>query len=197
MFGNVFRDMLFLMVMGFAFLVIWMLPFINPPTVQDETDPPGNMVVVMEWPPGAVDVDLWVTGPGEPKPVGYSRKSGVLWNLLRDDLGTTPDATPSNFENAFTRGLVPGEYIINVHCYRCPYGDVPVTVEVSIKKPDTLVGQHTIKVVAYTEMMVSHHEEVTAIRFVLDDNGNIIRSSINHIYRGLRSANAQDEDRYG
>ena len=195
MFGNVYRDMLFLMVMGFGFLVIMMLPFIHPPTLDDNTDPPGNMVVVMEWPPGPSDVDLWVTGPGEAKPIGYSRKSGVLWNLLRDDLGTTPDATPSNFENAFTRGLVPGEYVINVHCYRCPYGDVPVTIEVSIKKPDTLVGQHTIKIVAFTKMVMRQKEEVTAIRFVLDDKGNIIRSSVNNIYRELRSKNARDQER--
>ncbi len=181
MFNNTFRDMLFIMVFGYAFMVFMMLPFLNPPTLKDEVKPPGNMIVVMEWPPGNVDVDLWVIGPGEVQAVGYSRQSGPLWNLLRDDLGNSADPTPSNFENAFTRGIPPGEYIINIHCYRCLHGDVPVSIEVSVKTPSR------IRVIAFTEVIVRPREEVTALRFVVDKNGKIIRNSINHRYQPLRS----------
>ncbi len=181
MFGNVFKDMLFLMVFGFAFMVFMMLPFLNPPTLKDDMEPPGNLILLVEWPPGHVDVDIWVTGPGESRPVGYSRQSGKLWNLLRDDLGNTSDPTPSNFENAFTRGVPPGEYIINVHCYRCVYGEVPVSVTVSQK------GPVRIKVIAFTKVVLRNKEEVTALRFVIDKQRKLIRNSLNHIFQPLRA----------
>ena len=187
MFGNVFRDMLFLMVMGFAFLVVWMLPHINPPTKEDDSEPPGNIIAHIEWPTGDVDVDMWLTGPREIRPVGYSNKSGVLWNLLRDDLGGTTDITASNYEDAFTRGIEAGEYIINVHCYRCPTGDVPVVLVVSLKKTDEKSGKTPTKIIASTKVTLKNHQEVTALRLKLTKDGDVVPNSLNHIYRRLRA----------
>src|SRR3546814_3333786 len=102
-----FRDALFIMVLIQYILIVLMLPHLNPPASAKQADPPGNLIVHVSWPEGDADVDLWLDGPAEPVPVGYSNKGGVLWNLLRDDLGTKPDATPLNYENAFTRGVVP------------------------------------------------------------------------------------------
>ena len=39
--------------------------------------------------------DLWVQAPGD-VPVGYSNKSGGVFNLLRDDLGKAKDMTDGN-----------------------------------------------------------------------------------------------------
>src|SRR4051794_3763581 len=59
---------------------------------------PGNVIVEMTWPPNIdADVDLWVQAPGD-VPVGYSDKSGIIFNLLRDDLGHSGDPNSMNYE---------------------------------------------------------------------------------------------------
>ena len=190
---RIFQDKLFLLVMGFAAMVFMMLPYLNPPAVDDQAEPPGNVIVAIEWPPGNTDVDLWVTGPGERAPVGYSNKSGVLWNLLRDDLGTGTDVTPSNYENAYTRGVAPGEYIINVHCYRCPILPVPVDVEISIRKDDENHVKSRLNIIATTQVVLQqNHEELTALRFKLNNDGDLVSDSMNHVFRPLREANDGD-----
>jgi hypothetical protein len=193
MIRRVFQDKLFLLMMGFAAMVFMMLPHLNPPATDDQSEPPGNVIVAIEWPPGNTDVDLWVTGPGEIVPVGYSNKSGLLWNLLRDDLGTSPDATPSNYENAYTRGVLPGEYIVNVHCYRCPILPVPVDVEISIQKEGANGAKEPMKIIATTKVTLHEdHEELTAIRFELTKGGELVPGSMNHVYRELRAANRDE-----
>jgi hypothetical protein len=39
--------------------------------------------------------DLWVQAPGD-LPIGYSNKSGGVFNILRDDLGKAKDMTDGN-----------------------------------------------------------------------------------------------------
>lgn len=184
--NTVFRDFVLLMVMGFVAMVVWMLPHINPPATDMDTEPPGNVVAHILWPEGNTDVDLWVTGPGEVRPVGYSNKGGLLWNLLRDDLGTSPDATPLNYENAYTRGITPGEYIINVHCYRCPVPPVPVDVEISLKTDDG--AKSDMKILATTKAILEMTgEELTALRFKLTKDGELVKGSLNHLFQPLRA----------
>lgn len=195
MIRRVFQDKLFLLMMGFAAMVFMMLPHLNPPAIDDEAQPPGNVIVAIEWPPGDTDVDLWVTGPGEIVPVGYSNKSGVLWNLLRDDLGLNPDVTPSNYENAYTRGITPGEYVVNVHCFRCPILPVPVDVEISIQKEGVDGAKEPMKIIATTQVILRENaEELTAIRFKLTKDGDLVTGSMNHVYRELRAMGSDDDD---
>ena len=193
MFDVAFKDVQFVLIMGFVFIIWAMLSFLNPPAQEDMAEPPGNVAVHIEWPPGDTDVDLWVTGPGETRPVGYSNKSGRLWNLLRDDLGLRPDATPSNHENAYTRGLVPGEYIVNVHCYNCPSIPVVVDVEVSVKQEDssgTMVNGKKpidIKIIVTTSVTLRFNKhEKTAVRFRLTSDGDLVPDSVNHIYHKIK-----------
>jgi hypothetical protein len=184
--GIVFRDFSMLMVLGFVAMVVWLLPHINPPADSSEAQPPGNLIVAITWPEGDTDIDLWVTGPGELKPVGYSNKGGVLFNLLRDDLGDRPDATPLNYENAYTRGIVPGEYIVNVHCYRCPVVPQKVHVEVSINDGKS---RKSTKPVATTSLeLTANGQEKTALRFKLDAAGKVEPNSLNAVFRPLRAA---------
>jgi hypothetical protein len=118
--GIVFRDLITLALCGFVVCVVLIMPHINPPvtkTAQD-TDPPGNVIVEVRWPDELdSDVDLWVEAPGD-VPVGYSNKGGVIFNLLRDDLGKRADATGMNYEVSYSRGIAAGEYTVNVHLYR-------------------------------------------------------------------------------
>ncbi len=186
--STVFRDFCLLLVMGFVVMIIWMFPFLNPPANEKQADPPGNVIVHITWPSGNNDVDLWVRGPGEPRAVGYSNKSGVVWNLLRDDLGSTFDFTDLNYENAYSRGTIKGEYIFNVHCYNCTQFPITVKMEVSISMEGT-GGKTSIVKLAVTQLdLVSRGQELTAIRFRLSADGRMLPGSLNHIYIPLRTA---------
>ncbi len=184
--GIVFRDFSMLMVLGFVAMVVWLLPHINPPADSSEAEPPGNLIVAVTWPEGDTDIDLWVTGPGELNPVGYSNKGGVLFNLLRDDLGDRPDATPLNYENAYSRGIVPGEYIVNLHCYRCPVVPQKVHIEVSINNSKSRKG--TKRVAGTSLELTANGQEKTALRFKLDGRGKVEPNSLNAVFRPLRAA---------
>lgn len=190
MIRRVFQDKLFLLMMGFAAMVFMMLPHLNPPADESTVQPPGNVIVNIVWPKGDYDVDLWLYGPGESRPVGYTNKNGRLWNLLRDDLGVHNDPTGINYENGYTRGILPGEYIVNVHCYKCPRLPLPVNVVVSVK-PVT-EGNPAIKVIATTvATILSPKEEITALRFQLTKKGTLVPGTLNHRFVPLRAATSR------
>lgn len=183
MIATLFRDAITLALIAFLAMVTWMLPYLNPPAADGEIDPPGSISAMIIWPQGNIDVDLWVDGPGEPGPVGYSNKGGVLWNLLRDDLGTQPDVLPLNFENAFTRGQIPGDYRVNVQCYRCPVLPVEVELEVSAMSAagkQTVIGTSTI-------VLRRDHEEKTGLAFTVDGSGFVDPESLTSLFAPLRS----------
>lgn len=186
--GTVFRDVIMLALMGFVVIVILLLPHINPSKQKENVDinPPGNVIVEIQWPDDLdTDVDLWVQGPGD-VPVGYSNKGGRLFNLLRDDLGKSSDATTINYENSFSRGIVEGEYTINLHLYRNISGVLPITVivVVSVKEnPDAGAKQILTRKVD----LLSVGQEVTVFRFELNKHGKLDVESVHDIYKTLRS----------
>src|SRR5215469_18419115 len=132
-----FRDMLFLLV--FAYLVISAVALAYVSKNKDESKgaaAPGNVIVELNWPPSYDDdVDLWVQGPGD-VPVGYSNKSGVIFNLLRDDLGHSGDPVSMNYEIAYGRGIWPGEYTVNAHLYRSVDHRFPIPVHATVSVHD-------------------------------------------------------------
>lgn len=186
--GTIFRDVIMLALMGFVVIVVLLLPHINPAKHKENIDinPPGNIIVEIQWPyESNTDVDLWVQGPGD-VPVGYSNKGGKLFNLLRDDLGSQFDVTKINYENSYSRGIVEGEYTINLHLYRHMSGPFPVkvVVVVSVKKdPDAPTRQ----ILTRTVELVRVGQEITVFRFELDKDGTLDTSSVHDIYKALRS----------
>ena len=94
--GTVFRDVITLALCGFVAVVILLLPHLNPKQEAQAAVAnavPGNVMVEARWADELdSDIDLWVQAPGD-VPVGYSNKSGVIFNLLRDDLGRNADPT--------------------------------------------------------------------------------------------------------
>ena len=188
----VFRDVITLALLGFVSMVIILLPVINPPQKKQSesktVDPPGNVVVEARWDDRIdADVDLWVQGPDD-VPVGYSNLSGKLFSLLRDDIGFRNDASDLNYENAFSRGIRPGEYTVNLHMYynRANRWPVKVKVLVTLIKPSgtSRVSQQTL----VTELKLTRlGEERTAFRFRLDKNGELVKSSVNSQFKALRS----------
>lgn len=128
--NTIFRDVL-INYIGYlvVFLVVALVVVVNSDKKAKDINV-GNMLVTIAWPKGNVDVDLWLLAPGEP-PVGYTSKSGKTWNLLRDDTGLANDILEENFENAFSRGNPPGDYVIDIHCYSC---SGPVEVKAILEK---------------------------------------------------------------
>jgi hypothetical protein len=101
---TVWLDTALLMLGGFILMTVLMLSVVNPPAQSAETNgeqSPGNVIIEAQWGDGLdADVDLWVAAPGD-RPVGYSNKAGVVFNLLRDDLGKAQDVTDYNYEVAY------------------------------------------------------------------------------------------------
>ncbi len=189
----IFRTYSLIVVSMFSILVVLMMLNLNEPKKKIEENQlkkaPGDIVVHIVWPNGNDDVDLWVTGPGEPVPVGYSNKGGVLWNLLRDDLGDRPDFTPINYEDAFTRGTPPGEYTINVSCWRCAIASLPMTVDVAVSIRDRKATGEPLENLARTKVLIKRNgEEKTAFSFTIKEDGKADPNSINTRFIPLRSA---------
>jgi hypothetical protein len=186
--GIVFRDLITLALCGFVVCVVLIMPHINPPvtkTAQD-TDPPGNVIVEVRWPDELdSDVDLWVEAPGD-VPVGYSNKGGVIFNLLRDDLGKRADATGMNYEVSYSRGIMAGEYTVNLHLYRNTAGvfPIPVTVVTSVKKS---AKESARQLLASHIELVREGEELTVYRFKLSEQGDLVSGSVHSLQRQLRS----------
>ncbi len=185
--NTAFRDVLFIALLLFVVMVRLMLPFLYEPAEADDAEPPGNLIVHITWEPGNNDVDLWLWGPGITKPVGYSNKNSRLWNLLRDDRGDVGDATGMNYENAYTRGVVAGEYVVNVHCYKCD-GPQRVVMEMSLRAEDGDKGSLTVLGTATLEAL-DPTQERTLLRFRLGTDGTIVPGSTHRVFVPLRTLN--------
>ena len=182
-----FRDMLFLLVFGY--LVISAVALAHVAKKDEDTTksapPPGHLIVELTWAKDFdADIDLWVQAPGD-VPVGYSNKSGMIFNLLRDDLGRSGDPNSMNYEVAYGRGHWAGEYAINAMLYRnrdlrLP---VPATVKVSLQGATGAVEQ----VLQSNIELTYEGQETTVFRFKLDDKGAFIPGSMNRIHKELRS----------
>ena len=185
--GTVFRDVLMLALIGFVAMVIMLLPHISKTQEEvEEHTPPGNVVIEMHWPDELpVDVDLWVQAPDD-VPVGFWNQGSQYFNLLRDDLGMEGDASGRNYEVSYSRGILAGEYTVNVHMYgKVPAGIVvPVRVVVSVKaKYDTLR-----QILETSVELQRRNQEETAFRFRLTQKGDLVPGSVTTLRRRLVTA---------
>ncbi len=184
----VFRDVILLALTGFISMVILLIPFVNPPTEEEKnSEPPGNVIVELFWDDTRdVDIDLWVQAPND-IPVGYSNKGGFYFNLLRDDLGKYKDNTPVNYEVSYSRGIVAGEYFVNLHLYRedkSPFNPIDAEILVSVIHPETKERKQILKSIKNLTIVGT---ELTVFRFYLDENGVLNEKSINNSFKKLRS----------
>ncbi len=192
------RDLLTLLLCGFVACAVLAVPFINESKKAEGSqqnsqssatgmEPPGNVIIEARWDDKLrTDVDLWVQAPGD-VPVGYSNKSGLIFNLLRDDLGAYADPTEINFETSYSRGVPPGEYTVNVHLFRNLENVFPVWVRVVARvKSEHESGAATV---AATRVQLDFEgQEITAFRFNLTEKGELVPGSLNAVSKPLRSA---------
>lgn len=194
--STLFRDTLFLLIgtLGAVLLLLYILPTNPKVSDDDNARSRGNVRIEVIWPNDYdVDVDTWVQAPGLP-PVGYSNMNGPIFNLVRDDLGGYADITGINYETAFSRGIPPGEWTVNVHWYSNSANkiSVPVKVFVTMRKDDSENSKDRPQQIIQTTVTLRHvGHEITVVRFRTDSDGNLIQDSVNSIPKKLRSASSQ------
>ena len=146
----------------------------------------GSISVYVYWKDGIdLDIDTHLSSPSGDH-VFFGKLSGKIWNLLRDDLGMAGDTAQRNFENAYARGLPPGDYIVNIHAYRGAPGLYPIEVEgevVITANPNA--GKGSQKIVKQKVTLYRTGEETTLARFSIDGQGNVVPGSVNHIFKTL------------
>ncbi len=183
-----FTDLLFNALLGFTLLFMIAITAINPPAKkQGDIPAKAEMIVTTTWADGLKDdVDTWVEAP-DGEVVWYRNPDGGLMHLDRDDRGAendtllvngSPVINPLNQEVITVRGLVPGDYIVNVHRYHA--GDANVLpVEVNVVKVNPV-----LKVVYYgTVELPAQGNERTAVRFTVERDGSV--SGINTLQKNL------------
>ena len=192
-------DLLFNLLVGVTMLFLLAFILIRPIVVDDKKiDSKAEFIVTLEWPDHHnSDVDLWVRDPlwGV---VGYKTKEKNFSNLERDDIGSSRDQhkdrhgnlvyNPLNAEIITVRGIIPGEWVVNVHYYTsrpvpdghvsgvitAPYANkkrIPVTVNVKVIK---LNPRYKI-LVEKTIILTFEGEERTMARFIIDEEGEFER----------------------
>jgi hypothetical protein len=140
-----------------------------------------------------IDIDLWGKSADDERPVGYSNRAGLTFNLIRDDLGTTNDSTDQNTETLVARGLPAGEYIINLHYFKNQDPgekppEVPVSVVIKTRVPGVAKETGGMKeIITQKATLRSEGEEITVARFVIKEDGELDKESVNDFYQELRT----------
>lgn len=188
-----FIDLVFNMMMAFAFLFILSYVQINPVTENNKkVDPKAEMLLVLTWPDGAYDdLDLWLLLP-DGKHISFQSKFSESVNLERDDRGMYGDTTTTtdgrtiqnltNREVISFRSLVPGTYTANVHYYSAQneivFGQKPGSG--TAPKPPYKAKVELIRLNPKYEILVTREidittprEEHTAFSFTITDKGEI------------------------
>lgn len=186
-----FTDLLFNTLIGFMLLFFIAIVFLNPHKKKGKIDLDAEYIVSVTWPDNNPDdIDTWVEDP-EGNITWFRQRDAGLVHLDRDDRGMLKDtleingkkvANPLNQEITTIRGIVPGEYTVNLHYYASETGK-PVPVKVKVAKVNPVYT-----VVYYADVEMTHKgEEQTALRFTLESDGTV--TGINHLQKKLVIAN--------
>ncbi|MDB5616061.1 hypothetical protein [Tardiphaga sp.] len=174
--------MLFKALQVIAFLFFIALLAIKTKEDEGKIDPKLEFLITVSWPDKHPDdIDMFVQDPIG-NMVWYRRREAGFMVLDRDDRGGLNDfimvngqkvRSPIRQEIVSVRGIVAGEYTVNVYHFAALTGQpVPVTVKVEKLNPK-------VQVVHYDTINVDHGgAEKTAVRFFLDKTGNV--TEVNH-----------------
>lgn len=177
--AQAFTDLLFNALLGFVvmFAIAYML--INPIAETGKIDPKAEILITLSWPDGRDDdVDLYVRDPAG-ELVWFRRREVGLMHLDRDDRGQGSDRfvvdgvtveNPRNQEVVAIRGIMPGEYIVNIHLYRASRSEpLPVWASLRIERLNP-----TVRLVFEDRVALERAgEERTVVRFAVAADGGI------------------------
>jgi hypothetical protein len=182
-----FSVMLFKALQVVAFLFFIALLAMNPETKDGKIDTKAEYIITLTWPDSHPDdIDLYAEDPLG-NIVWYHEREAGFMVLDRDDRGGLNNsitvngrkvANPIRQETISIRGILAGEYTVNVNYYLATQ-PAPVPVTVKIEK----VNPH-VEVVSYDTVMLDHMgQEKTAARFKIAANGDIL--DVNHRDKSL------------
>jgi len=197
-----FSVMLFKALQIVAFLFFIAVLSIAPDAKDGKVDTKAEFIITMDWPDNHPDdLDLFVQDPIG-NIVWYRHREAGFLTLDRDDRGGANDfilvngmkiASPIREEIVTVRGLVPGEYTVNISHFQAVTGQpVEATVKVQKLNPNA-------QVIFDDKIVVDHTgDEKTALRFKLDAEGKVIDvqrrpKSLLETFRNVR-ANGADLD---
>ena len=182
-----FSLMLFKALQVVSFLFFLAVLAMAPKASEGKIDSKAEFVITMDWPDSSPDdIDLMVQDPAQ-NIAWYRHKEAGFLTLDRDDRGGVHDtiringqrvSTPIREEVLTIRGIVAGEYVVNVSQYvSVGHKSVPVNVRVQKLNP-------AARVIYEGQLKVDHRgDEKTAVRFTLDGKGEVI--DINHRQKSL------------
>jgi hypothetical protein len=153
------------------------LALVKPEAKAGSVEVKAEVLITVSWPDGAEDdVDVYVKDPIGNIVWFFGKEKGLL-NLERDDRGAFHDvvlvngvriSNPLNQETVTLRGIVAGEYVVNVFDYNgVTTGKLPVAVRVEKLNPKVSVIFYGVHDFTRTK------EEATMVRFTLDDDGSV------------------------
>jgi hypothetical protein len=197
-----FSVMLFKALQIVAFLFFIALLAISPDAKDGKIDSKAEFIITMDWPDNHPDdLDLFVQDPVGNIAWYRHREAGFL-TLDRDDRGGANDfilvngrkiPSPIREEIVTVRGIVPGEYTVNLSHFQATTGQ-PVAATVKVQKLNP-----TAQVVFDDKVMLDHTgQELTALRFSIDAEGKVVDvhrrpKSLLETFRNVR-ANGADLD---
>jgi len=173
-----FTDLLFNTLLGFTLLFFIAIIFMNPIAKLGNVNFKAEYIITVSWPEDQPDdIDLWVQDPYQ-ETVSYLRKEAGWLNLDRDDRGDLNDTVmingkkvvhPINQEVVTIRGIISGEYIVNLHYYQTT-SNKPVRTVVKIEKVNPV-----LRLVFIDQLVLNKlDDEKTVLRFELDADGEIV-----------------------
>jgi hypothetical protein len=191
-----FTDILFNVLLGLVFMVFTAFSLINPTAKTGIVDLKAELLITVTWPDNDPnDMDLYVEDSAG-NIVWYHSKEAGLMHLDRDDRGNYRDTitvngkqiqNPLNQETVTIRGIVPGEYVVNVNEFIASTPDkVPVSVKVEKLNP-------VATVIYYGTIEFDHKgQEETFVRFTLDADGQVsdVNTKSKSLVRAVRRPGA-------
>jgi len=171
-----FTDLLFNILLGFTFLFFITILFINPITKLGNVNMKAEYIITVDWKDSLPDdIDLWVKDPNG-EIVSYLKKDAGWLHLDRDDRGVVNDKIiidgkeviyPINREVVTLRGIIPGEYVVNLYLYDHKSNE-PVEAKIIIEKVNP-----SLRLVFVGDVILKNEDsELTITKFRLDSEGN-------------------------
>jgi len=183
-----FIDLLFNLLLGYAFLFLISFLLIQPILKKAEVHTQAEFIITVTWAlDNSDDVDVWLEDPLG-NMVWFRNKEAGLSHLDRDDLGSSNDTIyladgsvikyPYNQEILTIRGFIGGEWTLNVHMYAKREKEITIA-HVTMDKLNP-----TLKPVFIKDIPLEvRGDEVTVSRFEMGSNGDIL--ALNDMPKGL------------
>jgi hypothetical protein len=138
----------------------------------------AEFIITLTWPDNQPDdLDIWVEDPhGEI--VSYLQREAGWLHLDRDDRGSLNDTIeingekilhPINQEVVTMRGIISGEYVVNVYYYESvTRGPVSATLQIDKINP-------VLETVFFDRVVLEKQDvEKTVVRFRVSDRGEVV-----------------------